>query len=136
MNKRVEWSLLIGRVILGMIMVAHGMQKIMDMKQTIGMFDQLGLPPMMAYTTAVIEAVGGLTLMLGFYVIPSAAAIGVTMLGAIVLVKFKMGLIGGYEYPLVLLALSVMLSITGSDKWSVMSALDKERRKVNSMSTG
>lgn len=133
MNNRVEWSLLIGRVILGMIMVAHGMQKIMDMEQTIGMFDQIGLPPIMAYTTAVIEAVGGLMVMIGFYVIPSAAALAVTMLGAIVLVKFKMGLIGGYEYPLVLLAMSVMLSITGSDKWSVMSALNKQRRKVNSL---
>ena len=133
MNNRVEWSLLIGRVMLGIIMVAHGMQKIMDMEQTIGMFDQIGLPPIMAYTTAVIEAVGGLMVMIGFYVIPSAAALAVTMLGAIVLVKFKMGLIGGYEYPLVLLAMSVMLSITGSDKWSVMSALNKQRQKVNSL---
>ncbi|WP_226676068.1 DoxX family protein [Rossellomorea aquimaris] len=133
MNKRVEWSLLIGRVILGMIMVAHGMQKIMDMEQTIGMFDQIGLPPIMAYTTAIIEAVGGLMVIIGFYVIPSAAALAVTMLGAIVLVKFKMGLIGGYEFPLVLLALSVMLSITGSDKWSVMSALNKQRQKVTSL---
>ncbi|MCA0150683.1 MULTISPECIES: DoxX family protein [Rossellomorea] len=133
MNKRVEWSLLIGRVVLGMIMVAHGMQKIMGMEQTIEMFDQIGLPAIMAYTTAIIEAVGGLMLIIGFYVIPSAAALAVTMLGAIVLVKFKLGLIGGYEFPLVLLALSVMLSITGSDKWSVMSALNKQRQKVTSL---
>ncbi|PFA70332.1 doxX family protein [Bacillus sp. AFS015802] len=133
MNNRVEWSLLIGRVILGMIMVAHGLQKIMNMEQTIRMFDQIGLPPIMAYTTTVIEAAGGLMLIIGFYVIPSAVALAVTMLGAIILVKFKMGLIGGYEFPLVLLALSVMLSITGSDKWSVMSVLDKQRRKVTSV---
>ena len=132
MKNRVEWSLLIGRVILGIIMVAHGMQKIMGMEKTIGMFDQIGLPPVMAYITAIIEAVGGLTLMIGFYVIPSAIAIAVTMFGAIVLVKFKMGLIGGYEYPLTLLGLSVMLAIAGSDKWSLMNVINKQRTKLSS----
>ncbi|MGM0841544.1 MAG: DoxX family protein [Bacillota bacterium] len=129
MKKRVEWSLLIGRIILGIIMVAHGMQKIMGMEKTIGMFDQIGLPPIMAYATAIIEAVAGLTLIIGFYVIPSAIAIAITMFGAIILVKFKMGLIGGYEYPLTLLSLSVMLAITGSNKWSLMSVINKQRQK-------
>lgn len=129
MKNRVEWSLLIGRITLGIIMVAHGMQKIMGMEKTIGMFNQIGLPPIMAYATAIIEAVAGLTLIIGFYVIPSAIAIAITMFGAIVLVKFKMGLIGGYEYPLTLLALSVMLAITGSNKRSLMSVINKQRQK-------
>ncbi|WP_406686296.1 DoxX family protein [Rossellomorea vietnamensis] len=129
MKNRVEWSLLIGRIILGIIMVAHGMQKIMGMEKTIGMFDQIGLPPIMAYTTAIIEAVAGLTLIIGFYVIPSAIALAITMFGAIILVKFKMGLIGGYEFPLALLGLSVMLSIAGSNKWSLMNVINKQREK-------
>ena len=129
MKSRVEWSLLVGRIVLGVIMVAHGMQKIMGMEQTIGMFNQIGLPPIMAYITAVIEAVAGLTLIIGFYVIPSAIALAITMFGAIILVKFKMGLIGGYEFPLALLGLSVMLSIAGSNKWSLMNVINKQRGK-------
>lgn len=132
MKNRIEWSLLIGRVILGIIMLAHGIQKVMGMEHTIEMFDGIGLPPIMAYATTIIEAVGGLTLIIGFYVIPSAIALSITMLGAIILVKFKMGLIGGYEFPLALLGLSVMLAITGSNKWALMSIINKQQEKQES----
>jgi putative oxidoreductase len=93
------------------------------------MFNQIGLPPIMAYTTAIIEAVAGLTLIIGFYVIPSAIALSITMFGAIILVKFKMGLIGGYDFPLALLGLSIMLSIAGSNKWSLTGIIDKQHGK-------
>ncbi|MBA2176625.1 DoxX family protein [Halobacillus locisalis] len=119
MSQRVEWALLIARIILGVIMIAHGFQKIVGMEQTIQTFDQIGLPPIMAYATAWIEAIAGLTVLVGLYVVPSSILLGLTMIGAIVLVKLPMGLIGGYEFPLALLGFSIILALTGSRKWSL-----------------
>ncbi|WP_064093480.1 DoxX family protein [Rossellomorea aquimaris] len=135
MNKRMEWAFLIGRVILGVIMMAHGFQKIIGMEQTIAMFDQIGLPPVFAYAASIIEAVAGLTVLIGFYVVPSSILLALTMAAAIVLVKFKMGLIGGYEFPLALLGLSVMLSLTGSRKWSLRALMNEQTKESDASNT-
>lgn len=125
MENRTEWALLIGRIVLGTIMLAHGIQKLMAVEKTIGMFDQIGLPAFMAYLTIIIEGGAGLTLLLGVFVIPSAVLIGLTMLSAIILVKLKMGLIGGFEFPLALLGLAIILSLSGSRKLALSNIVNK-----------
>ena len=44
MKERMEWGLLCGRMILGIIMLAHGIQKLGAMENTIAMFDKIGQP--------------------------------------------------------------------------------------------
>ncbi|SDJ53428.1 DoxX family protein [Salimicrobium halophilum] len=127
MNKKVEWGLLVGRVVLGVIMLAHGIQKAGAMDNTIAMFDKIGQPAWLAYITVLIEGVGGLFLILGMFVVPSAILLGLTMAGAIVMAKLPMGLIGGFEFPLSLLALSLILAATGSRKLALSEVITKSR---------
>ena len=119
MKARVEWGLLGGRIILGIIMLAHGIQKLGGMENTIAMFEKIGQPAWLAYATAIIEAVGGAFLIAGVFVIPSAIILGLTMIAAILLAKLQTGLIGGFEFPLSLLGLSMILAVTGSRKLSL-----------------
>ncbi|MGA9290450.1 MAG: DoxX family protein [Anaerobacillus sp.] len=123
MQARVEWGVLGGRLILGIIMLAHGIQKLGGMENTIAMFEKIGQPAWLAYTTAIIEAVGGAFLIAGILVIPSAILLGLTMIGAIVLAKLQAGLIDGYEFPLSLLGLALILAVTGSKKLSLSERL-------------
>nr|WP_255462072.1 DoxX family protein [Pseudalkalibacillus hwajinpoensis] len=123
-----EWGLLCGRVILGIIMLAHGIQKLGAMENTIAMFDKIGQPAALAYAAAIIEAIGGAFLITGIFVIPSAILLGLTMIGAIVLAKLQMGLIGGYEFPLSLLGISVILAFTGSRKFTISEVITKKSR--------
>ncbi|WP_273836467.1 DoxX family protein [Guptibacillus sedimenti] len=128
MKKRMEWGLLCGRMILGIIMLAHGIQKLGAMENTIAMFDKIGQPAALAYAAAIIEAIGGAFLITGIFVIPSAILLGLTMIGAIVLAKLPMGLIGGYEFPLSLLGISVILAFTGSRKFAISEVITKKSR--------
>lgn len=130
-GSKIEWGLLGGRMTLGIIMLAHGIQKLGGMESTVGMFEKIGQPAWLAYATAIIEAVGGAFLILGIFVVPSAILLGLTMIGAIVLVKFQMGLIGGYEFPLSLLSLSFILAFTGSKKFAISEVLLKNNNEID-----
>ncbi|MCA0989519.1 DoxX family protein [Guptibacillus algicola] len=127
MSGRVEWGLLAGRLILGIIMLAHGIQKLAGIENTIAIFEKIGQPAWLAYVTAIVEAIGGASLILGIFVVPSAIILGMTMVGAIVLAKLPMGLIGGFEFPLSLLGLSIILAVTGSRKYSLSSVVTSQR---------
>jgi putative oxidoreductase len=129
MNQKTEWGIFFARIILGGIMFAHGLQKFMMMDMMTNMFaDGFGLPSFLAYVVATIEVVGGAALIIGIFVKTSAIAIGLVMIGAMVTVKLPMvgffgnGQMPGYELDLALLALSIVLALTGSRKL----ALSKE----------
>ncbi|MBP1931129.1 DoxX family protein [Ammoniphilus resinae] len=125
MEQKAEWGLLFVRVVLAVIMLAHGVQKLFTMDQVVETFTQhLGLPAVIAYGTAMIEALAGLSLLLGFFVRISAFLFGLIMLGAIFMVKLDVGFFGnaqmrGYEFDLALLSICVLLMLTGSRKWSL-----------------
>ncbi|MDP4552880.1 DoxX family protein [Alkalihalobacillus macyae] len=125
-QKAVSYGLLVARVVLGIIMLAHGIQKWMGIEGVVGMFeDMIGLPGFLAYVTAAVELVGGLALIIGFKVRIASILIGIIMIGAIVTVKIPMvgffgnGQMAGWEYDLSLLALAVLLSLSGSHLFSV-----------------
>lgn len=125
-QKQVEYGLLVARVVLGVIMLAHGLQKWLGIEGVVGMFkDMLGLPGFLAYFTATAELVAGAALILGIVVRISAILIGIIMVGAIVTVKIPMvgffgnGQMSGVEFDLSLLALSVLLALTGSRLFAV-----------------
>lgn len=125
-QKTVGYGLLVARVVLGIIMLAHGIQKWMGIEGVVGMFqDMIGLPGFLAYVTAAVELVGGLALIVGFKVRIASILIGIIMVGAIVTVKIPMvgffgnGQMAGWEYDLSLLALAVLLSLSGSQLFSI-----------------
>ena len=120
MSKRYyEWSMIIIRVSLGIIFLAHGVQKISGMDGIVQWFGSIGLPPVLAYVVATIETVGGAFLILGLFTRVAAAGILFVMLGAIFSVKLSKGFIGGYEFDVSLLAMALSLILSGSNTLSV-----------------
>lgn len=105
------------RVVLGVIFVAHGFAKISgDMGRFTATVDRLGFPvPMLfAWAAAFAEFLGGICLVVGLFTRWAALAIAVVMLVAVTQVHFRQGLLGGYEFPLMLLAVAVSLVVTGA----------------------
>jgi putative oxidoreductase len=133
---KTEWGLLLGRVVLGIIMLAHGLQKLSALGQVAQMFaHQMGLPGPLAYVVAVVETGSGLLLILGLWVEIASVAVGVVMVGAIATVKWKVGFFGGYELDLALLGLSLVLALSGSRKWA-LSGLWSKPAKSDSSNAG
>ena len=120
MSKRYyEWSMIIIRVSLGIIFLAHGIQKISGMDGIVQWFGSIGLPPLLAYVVATIETVGGAFLILGLFTRVAATGILFVMLGAIFSVKLSKGFIGGYEFDVSLLAMALSLILSGSNTLSL-----------------
>jgi putative oxidoreductase len=114
-----EWSMLVLRLALGAIFLAHGLQKISGMDGIVKWFASIGLPPLLAYIVATIETVGGAFLILGLFTRVAATGIVFVMLGAIFSVKMSKGFIGGYEFDVSLLAAAVALILSGSHTYSL-----------------
>lgn len=120
MSKRYyEWSMVILRVVVGVIFLAHGIQKFQAIEGMIQFFGSIGLPSFMVYAVATLEAVGGAFLILGLFTRMSALGLGLVMLGAIFKAKLGMGFINGYEFDLMLLASSVSLVLSGSHSFAL-----------------
>jgi len=128
----VDLSLLIIRLAVGIIMAAHGAQKLF------GMFDGPGLAAtvekmgQIGYLVGIGECLGGIGLVVGFLTRFSAAANIVIMIGAIAMVHGKNGFFmsaGGFEYNLALIGLLAPILISGPGKWAIgrMLPLPKSR---------
>lgn len=105
-------GLLVLRVAIGLIMVAHGKGKIFGgLGKHIGIVGSLGLPPWLGYLSAGTEFFGGILLILGLLTPFVGLAFCIEMCVAIAKVHFKNGLTGpgGYEFPLILAAASFAL---------------------------
>jgi putative oxidoreductase len=105
-------GLLVLRVALGVIMIAHGKGKIFGgLAKHTGMVASLGLPHWLGYLSAGTEFFGGILLLAGLLVPLVGLAFCIEMCVAIAKVHFKNGLTGpgGYEFPLSLAASSFAL---------------------------
>jgi putative oxidoreductase len=122
LNKLQPLGLLVLRVVVGIIMAAHGWQKIhggpSHFVQTVS---GLGLPGWMAYLTITAEFLGGILLIVGLGTRIAAAAILIDMLVAITKVHLHNGLLaqGGYQFPLTLAAAAFALIFFGAGALSV-----------------
>ena len=97
-------ALLALRLVLGAIMIAHGAQKIFGgMPHFMGMLQNMGIPPIMAYLVVTAEFIGGILLIVGLLTRLAALFIFVDMLVAVSKVHLKNGLKGpgGYEFPMI-----------------------------------
>lgn len=129
-KKNHDLGLLLLRLAVGVVFLAHGWSKFGDMGSTIAFFAQLGLPAIIAYSVAVIELLGGLALIIGIYTDLSALLLAIIMVVALVYVKmatFRVGLIGGYEIDLVLLAATLAILFVGPGKHITMKKLNSTR---------
>lgn len=123
-----EWGIAILRVVVGIVFLVHGGQKLflLGFGGVAEFFGQLGipLPLFFAVVVTLVEFVGGAALILGLFTRLVAIPLAIDMLVATLLVHLPNGFSvanGGYEFTLVLLAASVALVLAGPGE----AALDK-----------
>jgi len=127
-------GLLVLRLVVGLLFVGHGAQKLFGiwgghgLKGTAGFFETMGLKPgyFHAAAAAVFEFGGGLLLALGLLTPVAALVLIATMTAAVITVHWTKGLWntgGGYEFNLVLGAAAFALAATGPGNWSLDHAL-------------
>ena len=121
-------ALAIIRVIVGIVFVAHGWQKLNGLDGTTGFFTSLGIPAagVMAVIVTFVELVGGLALIAGLATRLFAPLLAITMLVALLTFHLQNGFYasnGGYEFVLVLLAASVGFALAGAGRLSVDNQL-------------
>lgn len=120
-----DLALLVLRVALGAIFIAHGGQKLFwsGIAGTTEMFVGMGvfLPELTAPAVTIVEFFGGLALVAGLFTRLAAASIAVVMLGAIVMVHLPAGffLPDGMEFALMNFAAAVALALLGAGAYSV-----------------
>jgi putative oxidoreductase len=122
---RTNWALLITRVVVGVVFAAHGGQKLFQFGITgiEGGFQAMGipLPEISAPVVTLVEFLGGIALAAGAFARVASLLLAIDMLGAMMLVHISNGffLPQGFEYTLVLMAISVGFVITGAGAYSI-----------------
>jgi putative oxidoreductase len=118
LNRLHPLGLLVIRLALGTVMIAHGYQKLFGgMGQFTGMLSHMGIPQWMGYLTVAAEFGGGILIVLGFLTRLAALAIFIDMLVAIFKVHLHNGLFsknGGFEFPMVCAAIAFSLIWSGA----------------------
>lgn len=134
MERKQEVALGLLRMIIGIVFLAHGYQKLFvwGIHGVAGTFGQMGIPlPLTsAYLATFAEFFGGLALLVGFGTRLAAIPVGFTMLVALFQVHLKGGfyLPTGFEYVLVLLAANIALMIGGGGAFALENVVFKERK--------
>jgi putative oxidoreductase len=110
-------ALVLMRLALGAIMVAHGYHKVFGgLHQHAQLVASLGMPAWLGYVSAFTEFLGGLLILAGLFTRAAAFALCVNLVVAIWKVHWHNGLTGdhGYEFPLAVAALAFALIFFGA----------------------
>ena len=129
-----EYGLLLLRIVVGVIFVGHGAQKLFGrfggsgLEGTAQFFASIGYrrPRLMAVVAGLAEFGGGLLLIAGLLTPLASLLIATVMLNAIVTVVFPKGFLGGYELEFMLLTVVVALAATGPGRISLDHAIGWE----------
>ncbi|MCM2324623.1 MAG: DoxX family protein [Oligoflexia bacterium] len=148
MLKRLLWTphdaaATIARLVLGIVMLPHGAQKLLGwfgghgFSGTMGFFTgQMGIPALFAFLAIVAEFFGALGLIFGFLTRVAAFGIAAVMVVAVITTHlpngFFMNWMGtlkgeGFEYHLLALGLALVIMIRGAGAWSVDRAFSLRR---------
>ncbi len=120
LNRLQPFALLVIRLVLGAIMIAHGYPKVWGgFHHHMEFVGSLVLPRWIAYLSAGTEFFGGIGIVLGLFTRFFSLAFVIEMGVAIWKVHFKNGLMGngGFEFPLALVAIGFVLMCFGGGPW-------------------
>lgn len=131
-------SLLLLRLVVGGVMVAHGAQKLFDqgLEATVGGFAGMGvpLPEVLAPFVIGVELLGGVLIVLGAALPIVGVLVAVDMLVAALLVHAPFGVFagdGGWELVAALGAGALALAVVGGGRLGIDGALSgRSRRRV------
>ncbi|WP_122317863.1 DoxX family protein [Pseudomonas cichorii] len=134
LSTRAGYGLTVLRIIVGIIFIAHGSQKLFGafggygLEGTAQFMESQGLAPgyLMALLSGSVEFFGGLAVLVGLLARPAALGLAVLLLVAIFSVHIGNGLFmanNGYEFALALLGGAIAILIEGAGKLSVDRAI-------------
>ncbi len=126
------------RIALGLVMIAHGSQKLFGafegggLSETAAFFNMIGIVPGLfwAPVVAIVETFGGLLVLLGLFTRIAAIFIGITMFVAMTWVHLPNGFFlsnRGIEFTMILVCMAVMLVLMGPGDASVESVVKRKR---------
>lgn len=133
-------ALTILRLVLGVVFVAHGAQKMLGwfggygFQGTVAFFAHLGMPTAVTVLIMATELFGGLGLIVGFLTRIPALGIACLMIGAVFMVHLPNGFFmnwygnqkgEGFEFHLLAIAMAAVLLLRGAGAYSVDRALSK-----------
>ncbi len=131
-----DWGLLILRIVLGAVFIAHGYQKlfVLGAGGVAGFFGAIGIPAaaFFAWVVSLVEFFGGIAILVGLVARYAALLLAINMLVALLVVHLPNGFFitqtaMGYEFVLTLFAALVFVLFNGAGKYSVELAwLKKE----------
>jgi putative oxidoreductase len=138
-------ALLVLRVLLGLVFFPHGMQKLTTMfggygfEGTMGFFTgKLGVPAVFAFLAIMAEGLGWMGLITGLLTRVAAFGIAMNMAVAVYTIHWHNGFFmnwngvmtsegkpagEGFEFHLLVIAISIALMIRGGGKWSIDKAI-------------
>jgi putative oxidoreductase len=130
----IDTGLLIIRIVVGLLLIGHGAQKLFGwfgghgFKGTSGFLQSQGFKPALFWTMlgALGEFGGGLLFLFGFLTPLGGIGIFASMLMAIIKMHWSNGVWatnGGYEYPLVLALIGLVGALIGPGSYSLDSLL-------------
>lgn len=133
-SKTLDYGLLLIRLALGIIMVAHGAQKLFTFGYggVVGGMTQMGLPLPQVSAALIIAAElgGGLLMLAGLLTRFAGAAFAFAMLVAATQVHLAAGffLPNGYEFTLMLALTALGITLTGPGRLSIDALITRGRR--------
>ncbi len=137
-----DTSTLILRVLLGIVFLPHGLQKVLGLfggygfTGTMGFFTgTLGIPALFAFLAIAAEFLGCLGLITGLFTRVAALGIGVMISVAALMLHVQNGFFmnwfgnqkgEGFEYHILAAAIAAALAIKGGGKWSLDRVLVRQ----------
>lgn len=118
-------GLLLIRLGLGVVFLAHGIQKLQGIDGVIGFFGKIGLPAFLAWAVAILETLSGAAMLLGMFTGFAGIAIAVIMVGAIFTAKKAAPFMGGWEFDFALLTSALGVALLGPGKYAVQCLFAK-----------
>jgi putative oxidoreductase len=128
-----SYGLLLLRVVGGLTISAHGVQKLFGwfggggVRGTAGFFENVGFrPPLLLAVLAGLGESGGLLFAAGFLTPLAALGMTIVMFNAIAVVHWSKGFFnsnGGLEFPLSLATIAIAVTATGPGRFSIDHAI-------------
>ena len=145
-TNRIDYTLLVVRLFLGIVVGAHGAQKLLGwfggygFDGTMGFFtDTIGLPHLFALGIILLESLGMVALALGLFSRLLSASLIVIMIGAILTTHGQHGFFmnwsgtqagEGFEFHLLIIALSTVIMNNGAGALSLDAIIFRKRSLV------